>query len=149
MKPNQITFRHSILINRPADFVWDYTQNYNNRTKWDSSVIDATVLQTTPNRVVKLKMKGNTSMTFVYKLDDRPNKTTLAVKESISPFIVGGGGSWTYEEQDDGQTRWTQSGSIIFKNNILSKLFMPVYKLAFSMQTKKAMKKAKSIMEKQ
>src|SRR5436190_24354040 len=105
MKENTIALRHSILINKPKELVWDYTQNYDNRTIWDSSVLETTILQTTPNRIVKLKMKGNTTMTYIYKLDDRPNKTTLVAREIISPIIESMGGAWTYEEKN-GNTLW-------------------------------------------
>jgi len=147
MKENTIPIRHSILINKPREVVWDYTQNYGNRTIWDSSVLETTVLQTTPNRIVKLKMKGNTTMTYIYKLDDRPNKTTLVAKEITSPIIESMGGAWIYEEHQ-GKTLWTQAGSVVFKKNFLLKLFLPIYKLVFAMLTKKAMQKAKQEMEK-
>ena len=45
-------------------------------------------------------------MTFVYKLDDRPHKTSLAATEIESPIIESAGGSWTYEDQSD-KTLWT------------------------------------------
>ncbi len=147
MKENTLIIKHSILINKPREVVWDYTQNYENRTAWDSSVIETTVLQTIPSRIVKLKMRGNTSMTYIYKLDDRPNKTTLIANEIISPIIVSMGGAWIYEEQN-GKTLWTQRGSVIFKNNFLMKIFLPLYKFIFVMLTKNAMKKAKREIEK-
>ena len=58
MKENGITIRHSILIARPRKAVWDYSQNYDNRTLWVIPVLEATVLQITPHRIVKLKLKG-------------------------------------------------------------------------------------------
>src|SRR5688572_5874741 len=82
-KQNRITIKHSIIICRPKELVWDYTQNYENRCHWDNTILEATVLQSTPNRIVKLKAKGNTVMTFHYKLDDRPHKTSLIAKKSF------------------------------------------------------------------
>jgi len=147
MTENRITIRHSILIAKPRELVWDYTQNYDNRTTWDSSVLETTVLQTTPHRIVKLKMRGNTTMTFIYKLDERPHKTSLAAKEITAPLIVNAGGSWIYEEQN-GKTLWTQTNTIVFKQNFLLKLLLPIYKFVFGSLTKKAMKKAKQEIEK-
>ena len=85
-------------------------------------------------------------MTFVYKLDDRPNKTTLAAKEIQSPIIKSAGGSWKYEMQNDG-TLWTQTNTIVFKKNFLLPLLLPFYKLIFEYQTKIAMKNAKKLIE--
>src|SRR5204863_9955742 len=100
MKENLITIKYSIFINKPRELVWDYTQNYEHRTKWDKAVLEATVLQTSPNRIVKLRTKGNTTMTFTYKQDERPHKTSLVAKEISSPLIESAGGSWVYEEQN-------------------------------------------------
>ncbi len=147
MTENRITTRHSILIARPPELVWDYTQNYANRTSWDPMVIETALLQVTPNRIVKLKMKGNTTMTFTYKLDERPYKTSLAAKEIASSFIENAGGYWIYEEQN-GNTLWTQTNTIVFKSHFFLKFFSPMYKLIFSMLTKKAMKNAKERIEK-
>lgn len=147
MTENRITVRHSILIAKPRELVWDYTQNYDNRTAWDSSIIEARVLQTSPNRIVQVKSRGNTTMTFVYKLDERPIKTSLATKEVISPIIERSGGSWKYEEQGE-LTLWTQTNTIVFKQNFLHKLILPIYKLVFIWLTRIAMKKAKKEVEK-
>ncbi|NOT35797.1 MAG: hypothetical protein HOP11_00295 [Saprospiraceae bacterium] len=147
MAENRITIRHTIFIAKPRTLVWDYTQNYDNRRTWDSSVIETTVLQAAPNRIVRLKMRGNTSMTFIYKLDERPHKTSLAAKEIISPFIVNAGGSWIYKEKNGG-TLWTQTNTIDFKQNFILKLLMPIFKFAFGRLTKKAMGKAKLEIEK-
>lgn len=146
-KENTITIKHSILVNKPREQVWDYTQNYEHRTKWDKAVLEATVLQTSPNRIVRLRTKGNTTMTFVYKQDERPYKTSLVAKEISSPLIESAGGSWIYEEQD-GKTRWHQTNTIIFKKNFRVKLALPLFKIIFSMQTRQAMKKAKQEIEK-
>lgn len=146
MKENAITIKHCVSINKPKELVWDYTQNYDNRQVWDQSVLETTVLQTTPNRIVKLKLKGAT-MTLIYKLDERPNKTTLVAKEITSPIIINAGGSWAYEEQN-GKTLWTQTNTIVFKKNIFLNLFLPMYRWFFARLIKKAMTRAKEEIEK-
>jgi hypothetical protein len=147
MSRNSITIHHSIYIDKSKADVWDFIQNYENRKLWDDSVLEASVLQTSPARMVKLKMKGNTEMTFIYKLDDQPNKTTLLAKEIRSPIIESAGGSWNYEEQNNG-TLWSQTNTIIFKKKFLSPLLLPFYKFVFTYLTKQAMQKAKKMIEK-
>jgi hypothetical protein len=135
-----------MLIAKPREFVWDYTQDYSKRMKWDSGVLETKILQTEPNLVVKLKTKGSTTMTFVYKLFDKPNKTSLVAREIKSPIIESAGGSWAYEDQNGG-TLWTQTNTIKFKKNFILPLLLPLYRSMFQSQTKKAMRKAKALME--
>ncbi|MDP4237338.1 MAG: SRPBCC family protein [Bacteroidota bacterium] len=143
---NEITIKYSVRVAKPREFVWDYTQDYSHRTEWDSSVLEAHVVQNEPNRIVTLRTKGRTSMMFVYKLDDKPNRTTLVAREIESPLIESAGGSWQYVD-DDGGTLWTQSASIRFKKNFFLPILLPLYRMMFQAQTQGAMKKAKAIME--
>ena len=147
MKEKAVTIKHSVLINKPRELVWDYTQNYDHRAKWDKAVLEANILQTTPNRIVKLKTKGNTTMTFIYKQDERPYKTSLVAKEISSPLIEAAGGSWVYEEHN-GKTLWQQTNTLTFKKTWPLSLARPFLRILFSMQTKQAMKKAKQEIEK-
>ncbi len=143
---NSITIKNAILINKPKSIVWDYTQNYANRSVWDKSVLSAEVLHFSPNRIVKLKMKGKTTMTFVYKLDDKPNKTSLKAMDIDSSFIIAAGGAWSYEE-NDGITKWTQINSLVLKNSGFLSLFSRIFKFLLQIQTQKAMNKVKFILE--
>ena len=146
MKPNTITIKHAIIISKPRELVWDYTQDYSNRPAWDFTIINAEVLQTSPNRIVRLNAKGNTCMTFHYKHDERPCKTSLIAKEIVSPLIESAGGSWTYDKIGRG-TLWKQTNTIVFKKHLLSRLMLPFYKWALERQIRHAMKKAKHRME--
>jgi hypothetical protein len=143
---NIITIRQSIFIEKQKEVVWDFTQDYSNRKNWDSAVIEATVLQTSPNRIVKLQFRDNSTATFVYKQDERPNKTSLSAKEVQSTLLLSGGGSWSYDTKDGG-TIWTQNNTLILKNHFWIRVLIPFYKLLFSFQVKKAMKKAKELIE--
>ena len=143
---NEITIKHSILISKPRELVWDFTQDYSKRKTWDKAVLETEVLQTEPNLIVKLRTKGKTTMTFVYKLLDKPNKTSLVAREIESPLIESAGGSWTYEEHQNG-TLWTQTNTIRFKKNFILPILLPVFRSLFQNQTEKAMKKAKAMME--
>ena len=147
MKKFSITVHHSIYINKPKADVWDFTQDYSKRTVWDKSVLEAIIIQSTPQRIVRLKTRGNTTMTFVYKLDDRPNKTSLAIQDIESKWIEGGGGSWSYEDKSGG-TLWSQTNTIIYKRGLLIWLCLPSLKLIFNYQMRIAMARAKMIIEK-
>lgn len=146
MKNYSITIRHSIFVRKKPETVWDFTQDYNLRPKWDNSVLEAQLVQTTPYRTVHLTMKGSTTMTLVYKLDDRPHKTTLAAKEVVSPMIASAGGSWAYLEKDGG-TVWTQTNTIVLKNKLLLLCLKPFLRWGFKRQTKESMSHAKKLME--
>ena len=99
MSNNIITLKNAIFIHRSPETVWDFTQDYSKRALWDSNVVAAEVLSPSPNRIVRLKIKGGTMMTLAYKLDDRPHKTSLASTAVHSPFIKTAGGSWNYEKK--------------------------------------------------
>src|SRR5436309_3481372 len=142
---NEITIKYSITISKPRGAVWDFTQDYSKRVSWDSAVLETSILQHEPQRIVKLKTKGRTTMTFMYKLDDKPNKTSLVAREIESPLIESAGGSWTYDEDHTGKTIWTQTNTIRFKKNFLLPILLPFYRIIFLSQTKKAMAKAKAM----
>ena len=146
-KKRKIVIRQSILINQPKEKVWDFTQDYNNRSSWDKTVIKATVLAYEPDRIVEMYMKGGTKMTFVYKLDQRPDKTSLVAKEIYSAILLGAGGSWNYENHN-GQTLWTQTNSVELKDSFLLTMISPLVKRYFAWRTKQSMKNAKKILEK-
>jgi hypothetical protein len=80
MRRNSITIKASIFIHKSREIVWDYTQNYDHRTIWDSAVLKAAVLQETPNRIVKLKTKGKDDHDIHIQIGRSPHKTTLVAK---------------------------------------------------------------------
>lgn len=146
MKKVKLVIRHSIYIDQSREKVWDFTQDYSKRLMWDTSVEDVEQLASAPSRRIKLKMKGRTTMVFVYKLDDRPNKTTLFATEVKSPFIESAGGSWSYQDQGNG-TLWLQSNTLVLKKNPLLWLFGFVLWKIFERNTKQAMMNAKQLIE--
>ncbi|MDZ4758062.1 MAG: SRPBCC family protein [Bacteroidota bacterium] len=147
MQSNSINIKYSIFIKRSPEEVWDYTQNYDNRKKWDKTVIKAEVIQTKPKRIIKLKIKGGSTMTLEYKLDQRPNKTALQAKDIQSSLIQSTMGTWTYEKQEEG-TLWTQSNTIVFKNTLWNRVMLFLYKNIYLSQLITAMKLAKIMIEK-
>jgi hypothetical protein len=151
--PNVSSVNHKIIcttsvaIRASREDVWDYTQDYHKRMFWDLSVVETTIVQAFPNRIVTIRTSGSTTMTFVYKLDDRPNQTSLVATDIHSPFIESAAGSWKYEEHD-GATIWTQTNSIVLKRSIFSLILVPLFRYVFDMKTRKAMLRAKELIEK-
>ena len=140
-----ITVKESILIAALPERVWDFTQDYSRRAEWDDFVKEARVEQQSP-RVVWIKSTGMTCR-FRYKLDDRPHKTSLRMTD-IQPgwLFTGGGGSWVYETEN-GATRWTNTGSLTIKNRALYWLLKPFLTWQLRRSYRKAMMKAKLMIE--
>lgn len=143
---NTITISQSIYIEATPEVVWNYTQDFNNRMHWDTTIITIEILKNSSPKEVKIKSKGGLQTTLVYKQEHKPNKTSLAMKNTKSIFIKGGGGSWKYQEKDSG-TLWQQTNSIILKNSSVHFFLGKYIKKIFEKETQKAMHKAKQIIE--
>ena len=141
-----ITFKETIYINQPPEVVWDFTQDYQRRTLWDKSIIEATLIQKGPHRIVAIKAKGMSRMNFQYKLDDRPNGTSLAMTDVDSFFIKGGGGSWQYVPSDHG-TNWIRTDTLVLKNIFWIKMIKPLITFQVKRNMKNSMRLAKYMME--
>lgn len=120
-----VTVSETIWMARPPDAVWDYTQNYANRSLWDASVLRADVLVSAPIPRVGVEMSGGTKCIFQYQLYERPRRTSLAMIEVQSPWFSGGGGSWAYEAKDVG-TLWTQTNTLEMLARLTASLATPV-----------------------
>lgn len=99
-------------------------------------------------RTVAVKGPFGTEMTFIYKDEKRPYKTSLAMVDVKSPIIESGGGAWSYQLEGN-TTIWTQVNTIVLKNNILGALLLPIAELIFQRLTLSSMQRAKDIMEKE
>jgi len=141
-----LDIKHAIFIKKPREQVWDFTQDYGNRPIWDYTIKDAYVIETHPHKIIRFKTTGNTTMTFVYKQDERPYKTSLATSEIHSMIIDSAGGSWTYEVVNGG-TNWTQRNTIQFKQKPLIAFLLPILRWMFNKQICRSMNKAKRILE--
>lgn len=146
MRSCSITIKHSIIVCKPRELVWDYTQNYDNRPGWDPVIKSADIVQHEPYRVVKLQALGRTTMTFHYKLEDRPHKTSLVAKDISSPIITSVGGSWSYDKIGRG-TLWRQTNTIEVKQHLMNMIMMPFYKWYYKKMTRRAMNSARLRME--
>jgi hypothetical protein len=140
-----VTVSHTVHVSRTPEEVFDYTQDYSTRMEWDSTVISAKVLSEDPRRV-QVVMQGIGPLVIEYKLFRRGERTSAAFNDVGSRLIAGGGGSWSYEARDGG-TDWTETSTLEFRNGLAGRLFAPILRRNMTTLTRKAMEKAKSIME--
>jgi Polyketide cyclase / dehydrase and lipid transport len=140
-----VTVTESIWVNRPPDAVWDYTQDYGHRAEWDAGVAEATMLADEP-RAVRVRIPNLGSMTVVYRLDRRPERTSAAFMDIDSAWVIGGGGSWEYAAADGG-TRWQQTNSLELKRPRLAFVLGPLLERGLRQSTRRAMAEAKRRLE--
>jgi uncharacterized protein YndB with AHSA1/START domain len=139
-----VTVKESILIAAPPEKVWDYTQDWSRRTEWDPAILAAEMLPG-EERVVRVKGGGGASFTVRYKLNDRPRRTSLAMTDSTSRMITGGGGSWAYEASEGG-TLFTQQNTLTLGGFPATLLAAPV-RWQLKRLTRKALENARRILE--
>ena len=77
------------------------------RTEWDAGITEATIIGQDP-RTVRVGIRNLGTLTVVYRLDRRPERTSAVFEDVDSRWIDGGGGSWQYEAVAGG-TRWQQT----------------------------------------
>jgi hypothetical protein len=140
-----VTVSHTVHVERSPEEVFDYTQDYGTRTDWDPTVVSAEVLSRDPRRV-KVVMEGLGPLVIEYKLDRRGERTSAAFRDMKSRIFSGGGGSWSYEPRDGG-TDWTETSTLEFRNGLIGRLGAPMIRRNMATLTRKAMAKAKGIME--
>lgn len=140
----QITVTESVVIPRPPEQVWDFTQDYRRRPEWDASVMAAEVLAGDGPPRVRVRMRGGVDCVFQYKVFDRPRRTSLAMSEVRSWLLAGGGGAWTYDAVDGG-TRWTQHNTIVFRNAFLGVCFGAIAHWQLARSTRRAMLQAQRL----
>ena len=140
-----ITVTESIHVARAPESVFDYTQDYTRRTEWDAGIAAATIVGHDP-RAVRVTVRNLGTMTVVYRLDRRPERTSAAFEDVDSRWIDGGGGSWQYEAVAGG-TRWQQTNSLELKRSWLARLFAPLIERGLRQSTQRAMAEAKRRLE--
>jgi hypothetical protein len=145
MARQTVTVSHTVHVDRSPEEVFDYTQDYSTRMDWDSTVKSAKVLSEEPRRVHAV-MEGIGPLVIEYRLFRRGERTSAAFSDVGSRLIAGGGGSWTYEARDGG-TDWTETSTLEFRNGMIGRLMAPLLRRNMATLTRKAMDKAKSIME--
>ena len=137
-----VTASAELFIARPPEIVWDFTQDYSRRSSWDRSILDATVLESSPLPRIRIRGAGGLSGVLQYKLFDRPRRTSVVLVDVKSRWVTGGGGSWSYESASGG-TLWTQTNSLELKHAWLGALA----RWTLRRETQRAMKAAKRMLE--
>jgi len=145
MTRQTVTVSHTVHVNRSPEEVFDYTQDYSTRMDWDPTVKSAQVLSVEPRRV-KVVMQGIGPLVIEYKLFRRGERTSAAFNDVGSRLISAGGGSWDYAGRDGG-TDWTETSTLELRNGLVGRLFAPILRRNMATHTRKAMEKAKTIME--
>ncbi len=100
-------FAESIFIDKSPEQVFDYTQDYSNRLKWDTFLKKADLIEgaTKASKGVKAycEAKNGLGMVTEYVTFNRPKVT--AIKMTDGPFLFKSFlGSWTFREISNGQT---------------------------------------------
>ena len=121
-----IKFTEQILINEKSEKVFDFTQNYNNRLKWDTFLKKADLIDgaTIADRGVRAYCvaKNGIGMVTEYVTYNRPKVT--AIKMTKGPFMFKSFlGSWTFKDLPNDKTEviFLYSFSLRFPFNILTK----------------------------
>lgn len=102
-----IKFTEQIVIEEKPEKVFDYTQDYNNRLKWDTflkkaELIDSATIADNGVRAYCVARNG-LGMVTEYVTYNRPKVT--AIKMMKGPFMFRSFlGSWTFKEMPGGNT---------------------------------------------
>jgi hypothetical protein len=143
----KVSVTESVTIaGRSPEEVWDFTQDYARRSSWDDSILAAEVLPGAQPLRVRVRARGGLTATFQYRQFDRPTQTSVAMQETSSWLIEGGGGSWSYARCAGGTT-WTQTNTLLIKPGWWRRLLVPSVRWQLASSTAKAIAKARSILE--
>jgi uncharacterized protein YndB with AHSA1/START domain len=141
-----VTVTHSVVVARPAEAVFDYTQDPAHRAEWDPGFRSAELVSENPRRVRGVQ-DGIGPVTVEYKLFRRPERTSAAFGDTHSRWIAGGGGSWSYEPSANGAaTTWTQTNTIELKHVRLGALLAPMVRWSLARSMRRSMASAARIM---
>lgn len=135
----------TIHVERSPNVVFDYTQDYATRTDWDDQIASAQVVSEDPRRV-RITARGLGAFTLEYRLFRRGDRTSAAFLDLENAFFSGGGGSWRYVPRDGG-TDWTETNTLELRRPRLLGWLAPLVEWNLRAGTRRAMAKAKSIME--
>ena len=107
-KINRIKFSEKITIKCEPSYVFDYSQDYNNRLVWDTFLKKADIIDGTKKAGVGVKTycvaKNGIGMVTEYITFNRPKVT--AVKMTSNSYIFKSFlGSWTFKETENKTTQ--------------------------------------------
>jgi hypothetical protein len=148
-KKHQVTIKHTVVVTRTPEQVWDFTQDWTQRSRWDPAITSAEIIESEAAPLVRAKGSGWTSFVAKYKLYDRPRRTSLVMVDCV-PSWLGGGGAWSYEPGDDRNTTcWTQTNTLTLGTSWIFAFLKPLFRWQLGWFTRRAMRKAKRMMERE
>jgi polyketide cyclase/dehydrase/lipid transport protein len=139
----KVTAREVVFVAAPPERVWEFTQDWTRRHQWDPAVVAAEYLEREPP-VVRVRGAGGVRFLARYKLFDKPARTSVAMTESSSRIVTGGGGAWVYEPAAGG-TRFAQANTLTFPRWAF--LIAPFLSWTLRRATRKALQNAKRMLE--
>jgi ribosome-associated toxin RatA of RatAB toxin-antitoxin module len=103
-------FSEKIMINKPAEVIFDYTQDYGKRLDWDTFLKQAELINgaTEPDKGVKAwcVARNGIGMETRYVTYSRPR--TTAVKMTKGPYMFRTfAGSWTFSTVEEDKSKVT------------------------------------------
>ena len=140
-----INVTESIVVARSPIDVFDFTQDYDRRSEWDTYVTAAEIVSYAPRRVI-VRVATLGRYTVEYRLFRRGERTSAQFVDVESRWVAGGGGSWRYEPVADG-TRWTQTNTFELKHPRLLRWAAPLVRVLLRRSMRQAMREARRVME--
>lgn len=131
--------RYAFEVNASAEYLFNLTQDYDLRAKWDPLTTEAFLVNATvaaQGELVRCTAANGLSMDTKY-VSYQPNKVA-AVKLVKGPYIFDKfAGGWNFREITDDKTRVLFSYNISTKPRWLSWLLTPMIVYFFKRETKK------------
>jgi len=119
-----VKFSEQIIIQAPADRIFDYTQDYNSRLQWDTFLIEARLLDGAVEAGKDVKAwcvaHNGQGMETIYVSYNRPK--VAAIKMTKGPYLFKTfAASWNFREQASGITEvaFLYSFSLRFPFNLV------------------------------
>ncbi len=140
-----ILIRHAVLVPAPMDDVYVFTQDFDRRSTWDLSIRTATVLDTSPDRRVRVRIRGGHEAVLVYRTERAESEhgaatraTSVAMTEVRSWLLQSGGGVWTYEDRG-AATHWTQVMRVQLRRRFLTIPLRPLVAWTLRREVRRSM----------
>ncbi len=131
--------KYEFEVRASAKFLFDLTQDYDLRAKWDPLTTEAFLVNATvaaQGELVRCTASNGLSMDTVY-VAYKPNEVA-AVKLVKGPYLFDKfAGGWQFKELSPGKTRVRFSYNVSTKPRWLSWLLTPVVGFQFKRETKK------------
>jgi len=131
--------KYEFKVRASAKFLFDLTQDYDLRAKWDPLTTEAFLVNATEaaqGELVRCTAANGLTMDTVY-VAYRPNEVA-AVKLVKGPYVFDKfAGGWQFKELSDGLTRVRFSYNVSTKPRWLSWLLTPIVGFQFKRETKK------------